>query len=250
PSGKYVMEDLHNVGGIPAVMKFMIDNSMMDGSCITVTGKSIAENLEDVEPLKAGQDVIHPVNTPIKDSGHIQILYGNLAEEGAVAKITGKEGLTFSGPAHVFNSEEEANEGIRSGKVESGEVIIIRYVGPKGGPGMPEMLKPTSAIMGAGLGKEVALITDGRFSGGSHGFVVGHVTPEAQTGGTIALVQNGDHIQIDAVKNEIQVLVSDEELTKRREKWTEPPLKAETGTLYKYAKTVSSASTGCVTDEF
>ncbi len=250
PSGKYVMEDLHNVGGIPAVMKFMIDNGMMDGSCITVTGKSIAENLEDVEPLKAGQDVIHPVNIPIKDSGHIQILYGNLAEEGAVAKITGKEGLTFSGPAHVFNSEEEANEGIRSGKVESGEVIIIRYVGPKGGPGMPEMLKPTSAIMGAGLGKEVALITDGRFSGGSHGFVVGHVTPEAQTGGTIALVQNGDHIQIDAVKNEIQVLVSDEELAKRREKWTEPPLKAETGTLYKYAKTVSSASTGCVTDEF
>ena len=217
---------------------------------MTVTGKTIAGNLAEVEGLQIGQEVIRPTDQPIKENGHIQILYGNLAEDGAVAKITGKEGVRFSGPARVFNSEEEANEGIRNGKVEKGEVIIIRYVGPKGGPGMPEMLKPTSAIMGAGLGKDVALITDGRFSGGSHGFVVGHVTPEAQVGGNIALVKDGDMIRIDAESNEIEVELTAEELEQRKSKWTEPSLKASSGTLYKYAKTVSSASEGCVTDEF
>lgn len=250
PSGRYVMEDLHKVGGIPAVMKFMLDHNMLHGDCMSVTGKTIAQNLEDVEALQVGQDVIRPTENPIKENGHIQILYGNLASEGAVAKITGKEGVRFSGPARVFNSEEEANEGIRNGKVRKGEVIIIRYVGPKGGPGMPEMLKPTSAIMGAGLGKEVALITDGRFSGGSHGFVVGHVTPEAQVGGNIALVQDGDPIRIDAESNEIEIEISESELEKRKANWTAPSLKAKSGTLYKYAKTVSSASEGCVTDEF
>ncbi len=250
PSGKYVMEDLHNVGGIPAVMKFMLENDMLHGDCMTVTGKTIAENLAEVDGLELGQDVIRPTNQPIKENGHIQILYGNLAEEGAVAKITGKEGVRFSGPARVFNSEEEANEGIKNGKVEKGEVIIIRYVGPKGGPGMPEMLKPTSAIMGAGLGKDVALITDGRFSGGSHGFVVGHVTPEAQVGGNIALVEDGDMIRIDAESNEIEVDLTAKELKQRKSKWTEPSLKASSGALYKYARTVSSASEGCVTDEF
>lgn len=244
------MEDLHKVGGIPAVMKFMLDHNMLHGDCMSVTGKTIAQNLEDVDALQVGQDVIRPTENPIKENGHIQILYGNLASEGAVAKITGKEGVRFSGPARVFNSEEEANEGIRNGKVRKGEVIIIRYVGPKGGPGMPEMLKPTSAIMGAGLGKEVALITDGRFSGGSHGFVVGHVTPEAQVGGNIALVQDGDPIRIDAESNEIEIEISESELEKRKANWTAPPLKAKSGTLYKYAKTVSSASEGCVTDEF
>ncbi len=250
PSGKYVMEDLHKVGGIPAVMKFMLENDMIHGDCMTVTGKTIAENLADVKALSVEQDVIHGLDNPIKKNGHIQILYGNLATEGAVAKITGKEGLAFSGTARVFDSEEEANDGISDGKVRKGDVIVIRYVGPKGGPGMPEMLKPTSAIMGAGLGKEVALITDGRFSGGSHGFVVGHVTPEAQTGGNIALVKDGDKILIDAEKNEIHVAVSDDELAARKARWSEPPLKENKGTLYKYAKTVSSASQGCVTDEF
>jgi dihydroxy-acid dehydratase len=250
PSGKYVMEDLHNVGGIPAVMKFMLENDMLHGDCMTVTGQTIAENLAEVNVLQVGQDVIRTTDQPIKENGHIQILYGNLAEDGAVAKITGKEGVRFSGPARVFNSEEEANEGIKNGKVEKGEVIIIRYVGPKGGPGMPEMLKPTSAIMGAGLGKDVALITDGRFSGGSHGFVVGHVTPEAQVGGNIALVEDGDMIRIDAESNVIEVDLTAEELEMRKSKWTEPSLKASSGTLYKYAKTVSSASEGCVTDEF
>ncbi len=250
PSGKYVMEDLHNVGGIPAVMKYMLEEGMLHGDCMTITGKTIAENLAEVNALEVDQDVIHKVDNPIKPNGHIQILYGNLAEEGAVAKITGKEGLAFSGPARVFNSEEEANEGISKGKVQKGDVIVIRYVGPKGGPGMPEMLKPTSAIMGAGLGKDVALITDGRFSGGSHGFVVGHVTPEAQTGGNIALVKDGDLISIDAEKNTIHVDVSDEELESRKAEWQEPPLKEKRGQLYKYAKTVSSASKGCITDEF
>tara|TARA_R110000868_G_scaffold37111_14_gene131646 strand:+ start:60668 stop:62347 length:1680 start_codon:yes stop_codon:yes gene_type:complete len=250
PSGKYVMEDLHKVGGIPAVMKYMLENGMLHGDCLTVTGKTIAENLAEVEPFQINQDVIHKLDNPIKESGHIQILYGNLATEGAVAKITGKEGLAFSGTARVFDGEEEANDGIGEGKVQKGDVIIIRYVGPKGGPGMPEMLKPTSAIMGAGLGKEVALITDGRFSGGSHGFVVGHVTPEAQTGGNIALVKDGDHIRIDAEKNEIHVELSEKELASRRAEWIEPPLKEQRGQLYKYAKTVSSASEGCVTDEF
>ncbi|GAB5409418.1 MAG: dihydroxy-acid dehydratase [Balneolaceae bacterium] len=250
PSGKYVMEDLHNVGGIPAVMKYMLDEGMIHGDCLTVTGKTIAENLTEVEPLQIDQEVIHKIDRPIKESGHIQILYGNLATEGAVAKITGKEGLAFEGTARVFNSEEEANEGISEGKVQKGDVIVIRYVGPKGGPGMPEMLKPTSAIMGAGLGKDVALITDGRFSGGSHGFVVGHVTPEAQVGGNIALVNDGDHIRIDAEQNIIHVDLDEEELNSRKADWVEPPLKEQSGQLYKYAKTVSSASEGCVTDEF
>lgn len=250
PSGKYVMEDLHNVGGIPAVMKYMLDERMIHGDCLTVTGKTIAENLKDVEPLQIDQDVIHKIDHPIKESGHIQILYGNLATEGAVAKITGKEGLAFEGTARVFNSEEEANEGISKGKVQKGDVIVIRYVGPKGGPGMPEMLKPTSAIMGAGLGKDVALITDGRFSGGSHGFVVGHVTPEAQVGGNIALVNDGDHIRIDAEQNIIHVDLDEGELNSRKVDWVEPPLKEQSGQLYKYAKTVSPASEGCVTDEF
>ncbi len=250
PSGKYVMEDLHKVGGIPAVMKYMLEKGMIHGDCLTVTGKTIAENLAKVEPFQLDQDVIHKIDNPIKESGHIQVLYGNLASEGSVAKITGKEGLAFSGSARVFDSEEDANDGISEGKVQKGDVIVIRYVGPKGGPGMPEMLKPTSAIMGAGLGKDVALITDGRFSGGSHGFVVGHVTPEAQVGGNIALVKDGDHIRIDADKNEIHVDLSDEELALRRAEWKEPPLKEQRGQLYKYAKTVSSASEGCVTDEF
>lgn len=208
-------------------MKFMLENNMLHGDCLTVTGKTIAENLAEVDGLQIDQDVIRPVDQPIKENGHIQILYGNIATEGAVAKITGKEGVRFSGPARIFNSEEEANEGIQNGKVRKGEVIIIRYVGPKGGPGMPEMLKPTSAIMGAGLGKEVALITDGRFSGGSHGFVVGHVTPEAQVGGNIALVQDGDPIRIDAESNEIEIEISDAELASRRKQWQEPPLKAK-----------------------
>ncbi len=251
PSGQYVMEDLHLAGGIPAVMRTMLDQGLLHGNEKSVTGHTIAENLAEVAPLDfEKQKVVFPLDQPIKSTGHIQILYGNLAEEGAVAKITGKEGLSFSGPARVFDSEEEANHGIESGAVQKGDVIIIRYVGPKGGPGMPEMLKPTSAIMGSGLGKEVALITDGRFSGGSHGFVVGHVTPEAQVGGTIALVQNGDLIHINAEENSIHVQLSDEEIQTRRSAWTAPALKAESGTLYKYAKTVSTASKGCTTDEF
>jgi dihydroxy-acid dehydratase len=249
PSGKYVMEDLHKVGGVPAVMKYMLEHDLLDGDCLTVTGKTLAENLENIDALNNNQDVIHSLNNPIKKNGHIQILYGNLAEDGAVAKITGKEGEIFEGPARVFENEFEANDGIKNGEVEAGDVVVIRYVGPKGGPGMPEMLKPTSAIMGAGLGNEVALITDGRFSGGTHGFVVGHITPEAQVGGTLALVKNGDSIRIDAKKNEINVLISKKELAKRRKSWKNPPLKESRGTLYKYAKTVSSASKGCVTDE-
>ncbi|WP_395085461.1 dihydroxy-acid dehydratase [Gracilimonas sp.] len=250
PSGKYVMQDLHEVGGVPSVMKYMLEHDLLEGNCMTVTGKTLAENLSEVDALDEKQDVIHPLKNPIKKSGHIRILYGNLAEEGAVAKITGKEGELFEGTARVFDSEFEANNGIRNSEVKGGDVVVIRYVGPKGGPGMPEMLKPTSAIMGAGLGKEVALITDGRFSGGTHGFVVGHITPEAQVGGAIGLVKNGDTIRIDATKNEINVLISDNELAERKEQWKEPSLKENRGTLYKYAKTVSSASQGCVTDEF
>ncbi|WP_066223899.1 dihydroxy-acid dehydratase [Formosa haliotis] len=250
PSGKYSMEDLHGVGGIPGVLKYMLENDMLHGDCLTVTGKTIAENLKDVPNLIEGQDILKPLNEPIKESGHIRILFGNLATEGAVAKITGKEGLSFKGTANVFNSETEVNEGIKNGKVKKGDVIIIRYEGPKGAPGMPEMLKPTSSIMGAGLGKDVALITDGRFSGGSHGFVVGHVAPEAQDGGNIALVENGDIIFIDAENNTIDIEISEELLAERRAKWVAPKLKAERGVLYKYAKTVSSASKGCVTDEF
>lgn len=248
PSGKYLMEDLHKIGGVPAVLKYMLKKGMLHGDCMTVTGRTLAENLLDVPDLAEGQDIIKPLEQPIKETGHIRILYGNLASEGAVAKITGKEGLSFTGTARVFNGEIEVNEGIHNGKVQKGDVVVIRYEGPKGAPGMPEMLKPTSAIMGAGLGKDVALITDGRFSGGSHGFVVGHVSPEAQVGGGIALVKDGDTITIDAVKNTINMNISDEELEKRRKEWKQPELKVKSGSLYKYAKTVSSASKGCVTD--
>ncbi|EKF55993.1 dihydroxy-acid dehydratase [Galbibacter marinus] len=250
PSGKYSMEDLHGVGGIPGVLKYMLDNDMLHGDCLTVTGKTLAENLKDVPNLLEDQDIVHTLDNPIKETGHIRILFGNLATEGAVAKITGKEGLAFKGPAKVYNSEIEVNKSIKNGEVQKGDVVIIRYEGPKGAPGMPEMLKPTSSIMGAGLGKDVALITDGRFSGGSHGFVVGHVSPEAQVGGNIALVENGDIISIDAVNNTIDIEISDDELAKRRAAWKEPELKIKRGSLYKYAKSVSSASKGCVTDEF
>ncbi len=248
PSGQYVMEDLHRKGGVPAVMKMLLDKGMLHGDCLTVTGKTVAENLAAVPDLQ-DYEVVHDWQHPIKPTGHLQILYGNLAPEGAVAKITGKEGLYFSGPARVFDSEFAANEGIGAGKVQPGEVVVIRYEGPKGGPGMPEMLKPTAAIMGAGLGKEVALITDGRFSGGTHGFVVGHITPEAQTGGPIALLQDGDIITIDAANNSISVALSDEELAARKKNWQAPPLKKTNGALYKYAKLVATASEGCVTDE-
>jgi len=250
PSGKYLMEDVHAVGGIPALMKYLLKKGMLHGDCLTVTGKTIAENLLDVPDLVEDQDVIKPIESPIKISGHLRMLYGNLASEGSVAKITGKEGLSFTGKAKVFDGEYDANDGIRDGKVEKGDVVVIRYEGPKGGPGMPEMLKPTAAIIGAGLGKDVALITDGRFSGGTHGFVVGHITPEAQEGGTIALVKDGDIITIDAETNSISLEVSEEELQERRKQWTAPKLKFNRGVLYKYAKTVSSASKGCVTDEF
>ena len=248
PSGKYLMEDLHRVGGVPAVLKFMLENDMLHGDCMTVTGNTLAENLKDVPTLEAGQDVIYPVNQPIKESGHIRILKGNLAPEGSVAKITGKEGLQFKGPARVFEGEYAANDGIRNGEVQPGEVVVIRYEGPKGGPGMPEMLKPTAAIMGAGLGKSVALITDGRFSGGTHGFVVGHIVPEAQEGGPIALIENGDIIEINAEDNTLNVHLSDEVLAERAIKWKQPPYKFQSGVLYKYIKNVSTASKGCVTD--
>lgn len=250
PSGKYLMEDIHRIGGIPAVMKYMLEKGLLHGDCMTVTGKTIAENLEAVSPMPFDQDVIHPVERPIKATGHIRILYGNLASEGSVAKITGKEGLKFHGTAKVFDGEYAANEGISSGKVQKGDVVVIRYEGPKGGPGMPEMLKPTSAIMGAGLGKDVALITDGRFSGGTHGFVVGHITPEAQQGGLIGLLQDGDEISINAETNKIEAHLSAEEISKRKAVWKAPAFKAKGGVLYKYAKTVASASEGCVTDEF
>jgi len=248
PSGKYLMKDLHDVGGVPAVMKYMLELGMLHGDCITVTGKTLAENLANVPSLKDNQDIIRTIEKPIKSTGHIRILKGNLAPGGSVAKITGKEGLIFKGAARVFNGEYEANNGIRKGIVKAGEVVVIRYEGPKGGPGMPEMLKPTAAIMGAGLGKSVALITDGRFSGGTHGFVVGHIVPEAQDGGAIALIKNGDLITIDAKKNIISVDLSDYELSARREKWIQPPLKFEQGILFKYIKNVSTASMGCVTD--
>lgn len=250
PSGKYLMEDVHAVGGIPAVLKYLLKKGLIHGDCLTVTGKTIAENLRDVQDLTDGQEVIKPIENPIKISGHLRMLFGNLAEEGSVAKITGKEGLQFRGKAKVFESEYEANDGIRDGKVEKGDVVVIRYEGPKGGPGMPEMLKPTAAIMGAGLGNEVALITDGRFSGGTHGFVVGHITPEAQEGGAIALVKDGDYITINAETNTIQLEVSEEALKLRKQQWKAPELKFKRGVLYKYARTVLSASKGCVTDEF
>ena len=250
PSGKYLMEDLHDIGGIPIVLKYLLTKGYLHGDCLTVTGYTLSENLDEVEELTFQQDIIRPCENPIKNSGHIRILYGNLASEGSVAKITGKEGLHFSGTANVFDSEEEANLGIKNGKVKKGDVIVIRYVGPKGGPGMPEMLKPTAGIMGAGLGKDVALITDGRFSGGTHGFVVGHITPEAQVGGNIAIVKNGDKISIDAEKNIITLHLSDDELISRRKKWKKQPLKVTKGSLFKYANVVSSASLGCITDEF
>lgn len=249
PSGKYVMEDLYNVGGVPAVQKMLLEEGMLNGDCVTVTGKTLAENLEEVPGLFEEQNVIHPVSDPIKKTGHLQILYGNLAPEGAVAKITGKEGMRFEGSARVFESEEESLEAIQKGEVEEGDVVVIRYEGPKGGPGMREMLSITAAIMGAGLGDRVALITDGRFSGGTHGFVIGHVTPEAQVGGPIALLKNGDSILIDVEERVIRVDISGEELERRRNEWKAPPLKVTTGSLYKYALLVSSASEGCVTDK-
>ncbi|CAB5079213.1 Dihydroxy-acid dehydratase (EC [Olavius algarvensis associated proteobacterium Delta 3] len=249
PSGSFVQEDLHGVGGVPGLMKYLINEGLLNGDCLTVTGDTVAENLEHVAGLSDGQTIIRPLNRPIKDSGHIQILWGNLAPEGAVAKITGKEGLTFRGPANVFDSEEDMLAALEKGRIKKGDVIIIRFEGPKGGPGMPEMLTPTSAIVGAGLGQDVALLTDGRFSGGSHGFIVGHITPEAQEGGPLALVENGDQITIDAENNTLAVDISEEEMTARRNAWTSPPFKATRGTLYKYIKTVASASLGCVTDE-
>jgi dihydroxy-acid dehydratase len=250
PSGKYLMEDVHRIGGTPAVLKYLLNKGMLHGSCLTVTGKTLAENLASVPDLLADQDVVRTIENPLKETGHIRILKGNLAIDGAVAKITGKEGLKFTGIAKVYNGEYEANDGIRKGEVQKGNVVVIRYEGPKGGPGMPEMLKPTAAIMGAGLGNDVALITDGRFSGGTHGFVVGHITPEAQEGGNIALIENGDVITIDAELNTINVQLSEGELTLRRNNWIAPDLKVSRGVLYKYAKTVSSASLGCVTDKF
>lgn len=249
PSGKWLMQDLHDIGGIPAVMKYLLKKGLLHGDCMTVTGKTVAENLADVPGLKDGQKIIRPIENPIKKDGHLQILYGNLASEGAVAKITGKEGDVFEGTARVYEDEFSAIEGIGK-EVQPGEVIVIRYSGPKGAPGMPEMLKPTGAVMGAGLGKSVALITDGRFSGGSHGFVVGHITPEAQEGGLIGIVRNGDRIRIDAIKNTIDLLVDEAEIANRRSEWTQPAYKANTGVLRKYIATVKSASEGCVTDEF
>jgi dihydroxy-acid dehydratase len=249
PSGRYVMEDLHNVGGIPAVLKYLLDEGLLDGSCMTVTGEMLATNLESVPELDVGQDVFHSLSNPIKETGHLRILKGNLAPGGAVAKITGKEGQLFSGSARVFNGEEEMLLALEEGRIEKGDVIVIRYEGPKGGPGMPEMLTPTSAIMGAGLGDSVALITDGRFSGGSHGFIIGHVVPEAQEGGPIGLIRDGDSITIDAKNNEIEVDVTDQEFAARRADWVMPAYKATRGTLYKYIKNVKTASEGCVTDE-
>jgi dihydroxy-acid dehydratase len=249
PSGKYLMQDLHEKGGVPSVMKYLLQQGRLHGHCLTVTGKTIAENLADVPDLDfTTQDIIYPLEKALKATGHLQILYGNLAEGGSVAKITGKEGELFEGPARVFDGEKELIKGIESGRVQSGDVVVIRYVGPKGAPGMPEMLKPTSAIIGAGLGKSVALITDGRFSGGTHGFVVGHITPEAYDGGTIALVKDGDPIQIDVSHNTMTLKISDEELAQRRAAWTQPPLPAKNGVLLKYLRQVKSAAEGCITD--
>jgi dihydroxy-acid dehydratase len=249
PSGKYLMEDVHSIGGTPAIMKYLLENDYLHGDCLTVTGKTLAENLANVRAMEfEEQDVIYPKENALKSSGNIQIIYGNLATEGAVAKISGNEGLLFEGKAVVYDGEQAANTGITNGEVERGDVVVIRYVGPRGGPGMPEMLKPTSLIMGAGLGKSVALITDGRFSGGTHGFVVGHITPEAQSGGTIGILKTGDTIRISAEDNSINVLISEDEIAARKVKWVAPALKHTKGILYKYAKTVASASKGCVTD--
>nr|WP_236676076.1 dihydroxy-acid dehydratase [Chryseolinea lacunae] len=250
PSGKYLMEDLHKIGGVPAVMKYLLKKGFLHGDCMTVTGKTVKENLESIEDLDfTTQDVIMPFEKAIKTTGHLQIIYGNLAEKGSVAKITGKEGERFKGTARVFNGEFELVDGIQSGKVKAGDVVVIRYVGPKGAPGMPEMLKPTSAIMGVGLGKSVALITDGRFSGGSHGLLIGHITPEAYEGGLIALVEDNDLIEIDVQGHTINLLVDDATLAKRRAAWKTPPLNAKNGILWKYAKHVKTAADGCVTDE-
>ncbi len=249
PSGRYVMEDLHNVGGTPAVMKYLLEAGLINGDCLTVTGQTVAENLADLPGLSDGQDVILPLDGPIKETGHIQILRGNLAPGGAVAKITGKEGLRFSGPARVYDSEEDMLAALERKEIRKGDVVVIRFEGPKGGPGMPEMLTPTSAIMGAGLGKDVALLTDGRFSGGSHGFIIGHIVPEAQEGGPLALVRDGDVITIDARIRILDVDVGDEEMARRGNEWVMPPYKATRGTLFKYIKSVKNASAGCVTDE-
>lgn len=249
PSGKFVMEDIQGIGGTPAVLRYLFDKGMIHGDVMTCTGKTMAENLASVKPVPEGNPIIYPVEKPLKKNGHLQILYGNLAPEGSVAKITGKEGLLFEGTAKVYDSEELMMAGLARKEITKGMVVVIRYEGPKGGPGMPEMLTPTSAIMGAGLGKDVALITDGRFSGGSHGFIIGHVTPEAQVGGPIALIKDGDPISIDAEKRTIDVKISADEMAKRKAAWKAPPLKASRGTLYKYIKNVSSASMGCVTDE-
>ena len=249
PSGTYVMEDLHRIGGIPAVMKMLLDEKLLNGDCVTVTGKTLRENVKDLPGLPQGQPIVRSLSNPLKPTGHIQILKGNLAPEGGVAKITGKEGLRFSGPAKVYDSEEDMLHALERKEIGKGDVIVIRYEGPKGGPGMPEMLTPTSAVMGAGLGKDVALITDGRFSGGSHGFIVGHITPEAQEGGPIALIRSGDRITIDAEKNLLSVDLSDEELSSRRKAWKMPAYKSERGTLAKYIRLVKNASLGCVTDE-
>ena len=249
PSGRYVMEDLHKVGGVPAVMKFLLENDMIDGACMTVTGKTLAENLADAAALSEGQDILRPLDKPFKASGHIRILKGNLAPGGAVAKITGKEGEVFSGPAKVFDSEEDMLAALEQDRIEKGDVVVIRYEGPKGGPGMPEMLTPTSALIGAGLGNDVAMITDGRFSGGSHGFIIGHVVPEAQEGGPIGLIKSGDRITINAKTNQLNVDLGNDELAQRKADWVMPDFKAKRGTLYKYIRSVKSASLGCVTDE-
>jgi dihydroxy-acid dehydratase len=249
PSGRFVMEDVQGIGGIPALMKYLMENGLIDGSCLTVTGQTVAENLASLPGLRPGQEIIRPLEDPIKATGHIQILRGSLAPDGAVAKITGKEGERFSGPARVFDSEEAMLEGLERGQIKKGDVVVIRYEGPKGGPGMPEMLTPTSAIMGAGMGKDVALLTDGRFSGGSHGFIVGHITPEAQEGGPLALVRDGDRITIDAAARVVDIEVSRQELAERQAAWVRPPYKATRGTLYKYIRSVKPASEGCVTDE-
>jgi dihydroxy-acid dehydratase len=249
PSGRYVMEDVQNIGGTPAVMKYLLEAGFINGDCLTVTGRTVAENLRELPGLSEDQDIIRPLDDPIKPSGHIQILWGNLAPGGAVAKITGKEGETFTGPARVFDCEEDMLEALERNGIQKGDVVVIRYEGPKGGPGMPEMLTPTSAIMGAGLGNDVALITDGRFSGGSHGFIIGHVVPEAQEGGPIGLIRDGDRVTIDASRNELSVDLSDAELEARRADWRMPEYKASNGTLFKYIKNVKDASHGCVTDE-
>jgi len=250
PSGKYLMEDLHKIGGVPLVMKYLMNKGFIHGDCLTVTGKTVAENLSTVADIEfEKQSIIKPIEHPIKATGHLQILYGNIAEGGSVAKISGKEGEKFSGPARVFNGERDLINGISSGRVKKGDVVVIRYVGPKGAPGMPEMLKPTSAIIGAGLGKDVALITDGRFSGGTHGFVVGHITPEAFDGGNIAIIEDGDPIELDAVNNKINVLIDDATLATRKEAWKQPALSVTKGILYKYAKQVTTAAEGCITDK-